>query len=458
MASQRFRTKLCRNYALGHCPQGDRCKYLHSNNIPTSPTFSVQQPIISFSPMNQPMSPTHSFPTAPVPMAYPWSIQPPTVYNPQPVQMNWTYSPPRPPQVSQGGGDSNSNPPQFRPLSWRTSLCRHYIKNQGWCPLGEDCGYIHDLALSAHATDDIRFPDGSHLKSKGNDSNGSHSRAGSKHSHCWAYVQGLCRVKDCPYLHPVAIDLFVPHTPCLAWPNCSRGALCAYKHPEPLMPRIPDMPPPMPSQVYPQPPSPIRIIPTGTLQFHGTTYFPVTGPPPGPLPASQPVPAPQASPQYTWTYSPAARNMHYSPYSPESVIFRSPYYETRPALPSASAIPRVVAPVYDDMHNISGMRPSVQGRDPLTAGESGGEIAEATYGEAQSTEEFPYQFPARQRSGHARRISVTLKSKEDTDALGLTTNTTTRREPWMVHSHRDAPNHRSWPWAPDFNAQTPAEI
>ena len=57
---------------------------------------------------------------------------------------------------------------------------------------------IHDVTLAAYATNDIRFPDGTRPPD---------SRAGSKHSHCWAYVQGLCRVKECPYLHPVAIHL-----------------------------------------------------------------------------------------------------------------------------------------------------------------------------------------------------------------------------------------------------------
>ena len=32
--------KLCRNFALGHCPQGENCKYIHSMNIPTAPTLS----------------------------------------------------------------------------------------------------------------------------------------------------------------------------------------------------------------------------------------------------------------------------------------------------------------------------------------------------------------------------------------------------------------------------------
>ncbi len=68
---------------------------------------------------------------------------------------------------------------------------------------------IHDLALAAHAANDIRFPANNRATSgAGSASNhSSRGRAGSKHSHCWAYVQGLCRVRDCPYLHPVAMHL-----------------------------------------------------------------------------------------------------------------------------------------------------------------------------------------------------------------------------------------------------------
>ncbi|OJT03589.1 hypothetical protein TRAPUB_5765 [Trametes pubescens] len=28
---------------------------------------------------------------------------------------------------------------KYRPLSWRTALCRHFVKNKGWCPVGDDC-------------------------------------------------------------------------------------------------------------------------------------------------------------------------------------------------------------------------------------------------------------------------------------------------------------------------------
>ena len=57
-------------------------------------------------------------------------------------------------------------------------------------------------------------------------------------------------------------------------------------------------------------------------------------------------------------------------------------------------------------------------------------------------DEFPYRPVAGQRAGHARRVSVTLKSKEDTDAGGHLPAISTRRESWMGHKQRDDTSHR----------------
>ncbi|KAA1467187.1 hypothetical protein DENSPDRAFT_832176 [Dentipellis sp. KUC8613] len=55
-----------------------------------------------------------------------------------------------------------------------------------------------------------------------------------KTTHCWAFVQGLCRVQDCPYIHPRDAEPYIKYTPCLAWPFCKDGDNCRYKHPERL--------------------------------------------------------------------------------------------------------------------------------------------------------------------------------------------------------------------------------
>ncbi|TCD59828.1 hypothetical protein EIP91_011347 [Steccherinum ochraceum] len=493
MSDNRFRTKLCRNFALGHCAQGDRCKYLHSMNIPvSSPTFTSSQPVTQFVGAPSGFSPPLFSPYNTSSLGYPWGLPSPTaVQSPDQMQFNWTYTssypppalPPPPPQPQyqpHTQGTSPPNPPQFRPLSWRTTLCRHFSKNQGWCPLGDECGYIHDLALAAHASDDIRFPNQYRSERGSSDVRGKSAakgRAGSKHSHCWAYVQGLCRVKDCPYLHPAAINLFVPHTPCLAWPNCTRGSLCAYKHPESLPAKASEPAPrpiqsqiPMQPQPVPQPPSPVLFIPSSSVQFHGTTYFPfappqqpysfthahhVAPPIPPPPPPPPPPPAPQSSPHYTW-YSPVAGSVPsgYSPYSPESLPFHSPAYAPRGGLPPISIAGSMNGPTYDESIMYPGMRaPISTGADATSADPSAIDDVPAKQpqpGSEPHIEEFPYQPPPpTQRHGHARRISVTLKSKDDSDALGLTTSQGSvrhGRESWMVHSQRDGPTHRSWPW------------
>lgn len=401
------------------------------------------------------LNPNFSFPAIATGVPFTWPPMSPPLPSPEAGGYNWGFAPFSPPTSTAPPG--HSQPPQFRPLSWRTTLCRHFAKNQGWCPLGDECGYIHDLSLAAHVTHDIRFPDGTRP---------SDSRAGSKHSHCWAYVQGLCRVKDCPYLHPVAITLFIPHTPCLAWPNCTRGVLCAYKHPEPLIPKLSELqlspPAPVPPP-QPQPSSPVRVIPSGTVQFHGTTYFPMQQGvhhhhhhPAAAMPTALPSP-----PQYY--YSPAGRTVTtsgYSPYSPESVPFHSPYYEAVSSLPPppAAAVPRAfTGPDLDDLHRFAGLPKSTLPplQEPAEAAPQG-EPAKASPSPA-PTEEFPYQPPppGTQR-GHARRVSVVMKSKEESDAApsadGALPPRSTRRESWMHHRQRDEPAHRSWPYAPDVFA------
>lgn len=445
MTSRRARAKLCRNFALGYCPQGENCKYLHTTNIPIEQTFTMASTAIPT--MNAPseLNPNFSFPPRAATMNFSWPLLSPPMQAPDATGFNWTY-----PQFSPtlSTSTTSSHPTQFRPLSWRTTLCRHFARNRGWCPLGDECGFIHDLSLAAHAFNDIRFPGGNRNPDSG--------RAGTKQSHCWAYVQGLCRVRDCPYLHPVAIGLFIPHTPCLAWPNCMRGPLCRYKHPEPLIPKVNSLPGmhQIALQMQPQPPSPVKVIPSGTVQYHGTTFFPVASQPPAPAP-----PQTMPSPQYSWSQSPIGRSVAsgQSPYSPESLPFHSPYYEAVSTLPAnTSSVPRAFAgPNLDEIHRLAGMPrstlpPIPEPPTPEPVIPEAEKLEPRTQAPLEDIDEFPYRAPPPgQRKGHARRVSVTLKSKEDSDAWGLPAPRTGRRESWMVHRQRDDPAHRSWPWAPD---------
>ncbi|TFY66855.1 hypothetical protein EVG20_g4233 [Dentipellis fragilis] len=111
--------------------------------------------------------------------------------------------------------------PGYRHFSYRTAPCKHFSQSNGqFCPLGDDCNYIHDKKLMWRPyTGWQRTPTGIIFK---------------KTTHCWAFVQGLCRVQDCPYIHPRDAEPYVKYTPCLAWPFCKDGDNCRYKHPERL--------------------------------------------------------------------------------------------------------------------------------------------------------------------------------------------------------------------------------
>lgn len=82
-------------------------------------------------------NPQFSFPVTAAAPGFVWPTMSPPVATADMAGFNWMYPPIQP------GIPSHlvaSQPPQFRPLSWRTTLCRHFVKNQGWCPLGDDCG------------------------------------------------------------------------------------------------------------------------------------------------------------------------------------------------------------------------------------------------------------------------------------------------------------------------------
>lgn len=203
----------------------------------------------------------------------------------------------------------------------------------------------------------------------------------------------------------------------MSWPNCNKGALCCFKHPEPLIPKLPSFHP-----------EPLPNIPAGTYQALGTTYFPVAQDPNAPTSPSAPVP-----------YSPSARS-GFSPYSNASLPFFSPIYEPKRPPFVAPPLVAIASNSSEDANRYIGMPPPIPINDVKIAGDVKVDDA-SSIGEA-STEEFPYRPSTHQRPGHTRRISVTLKSKEDSDALGLSQTRTSRRPSWMTHSKRDAETHR----------------
>ncbi|KAI0951493.1 hypothetical protein AcW1_008527 [Taiwanofungus camphoratus] len=423
----RSRTKLCRNFALGHCPQGSQCKYLHTT-APLMPQNLTLPHLLTPFATQRDLGQYIALPVLQSPGQ--WMATTPSTQNSEIIPYNWTY-PSNPYLIPIPA--QHIAPTQFKPLSWRTALCRHFTKNKGWCPLGDECNYIHDLELAQIALDDVRFPSNNPNSGPSSSSsariNEGKGKAGTKHSHCWAYVQGLCHVKDCPYLHPVAVHHFVRHTPCLAWPNCQKGVLCPYKHPEPIIPKVPALPLSTESPARVHPPSPLEANLPGAYQYQGTTYFPLISQ--APLSSLGAEPQPEWNHQYeTWRPMLFAPPSSYEPPSPRTVPLQDRLiYEAEP-------IP-VPAPPSD--YAQEGLQSFANIPQPNFVYRSAGQSRRPSVTE---DDEFPYVPPKNQRVGHARRISVTLKSKEDSDVLGLYTMGTSPRESWKTHGDRT--ERRSW--------------
>ncbi|OBZ72381.1 hypothetical protein A0H81_07366 [Grifola frondosa] len=260
--------KLCRNFALGHCPQGEECNFIHANPPAwdMSTMLALSQAFAQLAVQNG-LNPQMSL-TSLASQTNPWLWTPVATQSADPLTRRRESLPPpyfpTPPTVRTL--PSMSLPQvKYKPLSRKTTLCRHFVKNKGWCPLNNECNYIHDKDLAEHGIQDVRFISN---RSGSSTTPTQHSKglAGSKQSHCWAYVQDKCHVRDCPYLHPVAKHLYDRYTPCLAWPNCFRGIACPYKHPELHV---------APVDQQPSCEEPVDEMPSGAVQYNGTTYFPI---------------------------------------------------------------------------------------------------------------------------------------------------------------------------------------
>lgn len=145
------------------------------------------------------------------------------------------------------------------------------------------------------------------------------------------------------------------------------------------------------------------------------------------------------SPTAPVPYSPSIRS-GFSSYSNASLPYFSPVYEPKRAPFIAPPLVAIASNSSEDGNRYIGMPPPIPIKDPSIAGGLKADVT-STVGE-KAPEDFPYRPPAHQRPGHARRISVTLKSKEDSDALGLSHARDSRRPSWMTHSKRDAETHR----------------
>lgn len=290
----------------------------------------------------------------------------------------------------------------------------------------------------------------------------------------------------------VVFSVVIRHTPCLQWPNCNKGALCPFKHPEPIIPKVATLPPSIePPPMRANPPSPVESTLGGAVQYQGTTYFPLKTQ----FPTSPAAPtAPSTAVPSVQMYEPPRSHdpmapMALSPYLPpppwqQQMSSISPQIQYSTSYSSVSSmeapnfaldVPRFPLPVppsfglhtppFQDRVIYPGYPlPAQAGPDPIQqVHHQPASIPRSTVPvplsimqefrklslqeeprrEQQDPEQFPYVPPTAQRPGHARRVSVALKSKEDTDASGAPA-----RHPWQTHGTHSTHKVRPLTWSP----------
>lgn len=201
----------------------------------------------------------------------------------------------------------------------------------------------------------------------------------------------------------------------MAWSTCPNIKVCAFKHPEPLH---------TVSMSLTCPPSYISTNTDAGLTYlpqvvNGTTYFPI------------PAPTPQVFTTPPFHYDDMSTS-HTSIFTtdPHNVSYFDPF-----SCQSASG---------------EELKPVAALPGPDSDAEQGNHIREALsrteeFDHNTSTEdhEFPYRPPRNQRVGHARRFSVTLKSRELGDeSFGSIVETGNSRR--MTHASRDKRKVRDW--------------
>jgi hypothetical protein len=145
--------------------------------------------------------------------------------------------------VSTNPAAANVNYPHGAPkkaqLAYKTTPCRHFTLNRGWCPWGDNCCLLVSSCFSSYIGPDewpfgsIHDPDLEWVsvpdRSSGRSTPSSMTLVGSKSAvpgktlveseadtsrsvssrgaHCWGYIQGLCPHTDegCRYVHPTDI-------------------------------------------------------------------------------------------------------------------------------------------------------------------------------------------------------------------------------------------------------------
>lgn len=197
------------------------------------------------------------------------------------------------------------------------------------------------------------------------------------------------------------------YTPCLAWPECSSGERCAFKHPALLQsPCLEFMDVIAPPQSLVQATRNLAS-PYGSHQLNGTTYFPIL---PSPV-----VHIPQA-------YESACTAQN-------SIHERS---EREASLSGAISLEENRSPSWSLADPEDARHPGLSSEAAGVTGTSEADTDRLTF---TAEDEFPFRPPKNQRVGHARRISVAIKVRDDSstkDIINEPDNTAKR----MTHQNR----------------------
>lgn len=190
-------------YLHGYCSYGESCRFAHPPGYERGVPSGATVPVVPYAPLG--------------PVYFPISTSNPDVRNLGATSAGTCHgssvvSLPAKPLEESTKTEAN--------LAHKTAPCRHYARNGGWCPVGEECKFIHDFAFPPREDASVSSKVGSPQRKK--------SR------HCWAFVQGRCRSSSngCEYFHPEAalVPSYFKYTPCAAGKTCSNWNNCPFKH------------------------------------------------------------------------------------------------------------------------------------------------------------------------------------------------------------------------------------
>lgn len=135
-----YLAKLCRNLELGNCAYGNRCRFFHPLNV-SIPRHNSASPFLPTLPLYLPADSLY----------HPWAARDQPLPH-VPFDGSFSVNDFEKRDIGQSydpaGNESSRQPvapkyhmamPLMRPFSWKTAPCRHFVRHQGWCPLGDRC-------------------------------------------------------------------------------------------------------------------------------------------------------------------------------------------------------------------------------------------------------------------------------------------------------------------------------